>query len=68
MSSGHMITNNIKAHSNCMLLTSDLFNTRENARLSLHLNSSIEDNRNSGMMPKRQNNPVTNLPDLRDSL
>ena len=25
-------------------------------------------NRNSGVMPKRQNNPISDLPDLEDSL
>ena len=25
-------------------------------------------NQNSGIMPKRQNNPITDLPDLEDSL
>ena len=68
-SSGHMITNTIKVHSNCVLLTSNLFNTRGNARLSLctwiH---QIEEYWNSGVIPKRQNNLVTDLPDLRDSL
>ena len=32
--------------------------------VSLHLDSPIEGNRNSGVMPKRQNNPVTDLLDL----
>ena len=68
-SSGHMITNTIKAHSNCVLLTSNPFqHQREHTIVSLHLDSPIEDNRNSSMMPNRQNNPVTDLPDLPDSL
>ena len=36
MSSGHMTTKTIKAHSNYMLATSNLFNNRENAPLPLH--------------------------------
>ena len=35
-SSGHVTTKTIKAHSNYVLATSDLFNTRENAPLPLH--------------------------------
>ena len=59
-SSGHMTTKTIQAYSNYVLATSNLFNTRENTDcLSTLRNHQLKDDRNSGIMPKRQNNPVT---------